>query len=395
MEQETPVFQLTKSTSKAHLDLVSTLPANFGSGDAALLPDSSVELSLAQVAESYWQNIPFQVRVARSPMVAVAGSGRDPLVVATGEVYSVHLVRKMGIVTAQHCGKELKIPINTSAKFGLVNEDEVTLYETVEEILNGKTLPKMVAVRRRSTTSDDSLRRNDVLYLKEAVKGKFGRSKVALRVFCLTSHKEIILPKSCDAHFTTDPYHTQFYLSDLTDNNIDYTPCTAHIYPTKGSALTRSLPSTSLTITQQSTRTSLIVSLFDDNQTPTQKQKNFIDMPTDMNVIVSIVSTEQTDRIHERIREETQYLVADYNLSRLQCLDVISRNQYTTESPLLTEVREERSKREMEEALQGATEPPFPRQGLSSSSSTAAQPLKPLKPPKVSTLHQGRGWNMI
>ena len=388
MDQDTPIFQLTKSTSKAHLDLMSTLSANFTSGDAALLPDSSAELSLAQVAESYSQSVPFQIRVAQSSMVDVPRHGRDPLVVATGEVYSVHLVRKMGIVTAQHCGKELKIPINTSAKFGLVTEEEVTLYDTVEEILNAKTLPKMVAVRRRSTSSDDVLRRNDVLYLKEAVKGKFGRSKVALRAFCLTSHKEIVLSKSCDAHFTTDPYHTQFYLSDLTDNNIDFTPCTAHIYPIKGSVLTRSLPSTSLTITRQSTRTSLIVSLFDNNRNSTQKQKNFIDMPTDMNVIVSIVTMEQTDRIHERIREETQYLVADYSLSRLQCLDVISRNQYTTEAPLLTEVREERTKREMEEVLQGATEAPVPRQGPKSNSNTSntvVQSFKPLKLPKVST----------
>ena len=51
-----------------------------------------------------------------------------------------------------------------------------------------------------------SLSKNEVLIIKEVVSArvKFGRSKSELRVFSMLSHKQLVLPKECDAGFTTD-----------------------------------------------------------------------------------------------------------------------------------------------------------------------------------------------
>ena len=309
------------------------------------LPNSTLAIQLSELAANYAQNVPFRVQVTTSSMAAAsyAAANKTRPSIKVDEIYTIHLVREMKILVAQcTSGEQLEFPIHSSAKIGLVPEDEVRKYRTVEDILNAKQLPKVLAVRYQyvSVDSNISLRKSEVLLVKEVVRGKFGRTKTALRVFSLLSHLEVVLPKDCDAEFITNPECTQVYLTDLLDNDIAFLPCKAYLYPGRGSALSGSLP---ITITTPQTRKSMIISLYQDSPNAKPQDTVFIDIPATTDASVAIIKTDQSDRIYDRIYEQSQYLLTTCSLSQIQyCV-----GGPAIQASLLAEVREGKATREL------------------------------------------------
>lgn len=318
----------------------------------APFPGSDAVFDLSEVAEKYAQSVPFRFQVVNGFM---AENQKDPTI-GVDEVYSMHLVKEMKVVSVKHGREKLEIPVNSILKFALVQECGYKLYETVEDIMNASVLPKVIGVlHNRSINSDGvlslSCRKKDVLFVKDVVKSTFGR-KTGLRVFSIFQSKLIILPKDCDAQFTTDAKATQLYLTDFLDNGFDFIPCSAQIFPSKGSPLAASLSSNIVTIEKLETHRSVIVSLFRDNPTAKRKKEvSYIAIPTTINIRVSIIETEKSDEIYERIVKESQDLICNYNPSKIQpCVDAHSDEQYMTQAQLLAEIRKERTNKEMTES---------------------------------------------
>ncbi len=156
------------------------------------LPESDQVLCLSDLAEKCSQSVPFRFQVVNGFM---AENERDPTL-GVDEVYSVHLVRELKVVVVQHEGEEFEIPLNSSAKFGLNYEGAASSCTTVQDMLSSKHLPKVIAVKGNPNPDPDfCLKMKDVLLVKEVVKGKIGRNKAALRVFSVSSLKELVLPK--------------------------------------------------------------------------------------------------------------------------------------------------------------------------------------------------------
>ena len=309
------------------------------------LPDSYTTLDLSEVAEKYAQSVPFRFRVVNGFM---AENDKDPTL-GVDEVYSLHLVREIKVVVMEHGGQEFEIPLNSTAKFGLI--PSITSHcKMVEDLLKLKPLPNVISVVNKYVHPDGNLYlgKNELLLVKEVTKGKLGHGKSGLKVFSLKSHEELILPKDCQAEFSTYPEATKLYLTELIDNNIDFIPCKAKIYPEEMSALA-GLKSSTILISKQEVHRSVVISLFRDNPYAKRKKDTcFIDVPTSINIRVSIIRTEKSDEAYERIYKESENLLKEYNPSKIQaCVDAHTDNQYMTQAQLLAEIHKEKAKREM------------------------------------------------
>ena len=107
-------------------------------------------------------------------------------------------------------GNKYVIPVNSVAKFGLIQEQGIRIYSTVEDIMNASVLPQIVAARAGYVgDNNNSVLRNEILVIQGVVKagGKFkiGRSTM-LKVFSITNNVEKILSKEVFGKFTTDPF---------------------------------------------------------------------------------------------------------------------------------------------------------------------------------------------
>jgi cell pole-organizing protein PopZ len=280
----------------------------------------------------------------------MAENEKDPTI-GVDEVYSLHLVRELKVVVVQHGGEKFEIPVNSTAKFALVNSGTSTAskFESVDALINAKHLPKVVVV-----CSDNiypvgmvALHKDEVLIVREVVKTKLGR-KSALRVYSVLSCREFDIPKDCDAVFSTDPEATKLYLSDLLDSGINFLPCSGYIFPDKNSALA-ALRSSIIRIESQEVHRSVVISLFRNN--PNAKRKtdtNFIDIPTTIGIRVSVIETDKSDEVYERIYKQSEDLLTKYNPSKIQaCVDAHTDEQYMTQAQLLAEIRREKAKSEM------------------------------------------------
>ena len=311
-------------------------------GDQHKLPDSSEVLDLSKLAANYADCVPFRFQVINGFM---AENEKEPTL-GVDEVYSVHLVREIKVVTVKFENDTFKVPVSSAVKFGLVPPDGVVAYNSVEDILSSSHLPKVVAVGSTYVNEEENfrLRKNEVLLVRGVVKGKFGRGKTGLRVFSISSYSDFILPKSCNANFSTDPLHTRLYLTDLIDNNVDFIPGSARIFPSENSSLAKSLTISNVTIESLEVHRSVIVSLFRDNPSAkSKKETNFIDIPTTININVSVIETDKSDKVYERIYQESEHLLADYNPSKIQaCVDASTNDEYMTQAQLLAEIRKEK-----------------------------------------------------
>lgn len=301
------------------------------------LPNSTLALELPELAAQFLNSVPFRVQVATSCMAKVSRGPSIPV----DEKYTVHLMREMSVLKARDSAdQQLEIPVNSNAKIGLVPQDQVRLYKTVADIVNAKQLPKAVAVRHQYVSADNSfsLKKNEVLLIKEAIRGKFGRSKNSLKVFSLLSHQELILPKDCDANFITDPECTKVYPTDLLDNDIAFIPCSAYLYPNQQRAAM-----SAITITSLESRESLLVSLFRDCPDYPPQQTQFIDIPITAAISMTVIKTDQSSRIFDRIYEESQYLLTTYSPLQIQyCVQ-----ESGIQARLLAEVKEGKAIREL------------------------------------------------
>lgn len=311
---------------------------------ATPLPHSSVVLDLAELAEKYAQFVPFRMRVVNGFMAA--DNMKDPTFVVD-EIYSVHLVKEMKVVKTNSAAGEFFIPINSVAKFGLIQDEhkDCITYETVDDLLSAKPIPKVVAVKIDYTNPDKklSLKKDEVLAVKDVIRARIGRGKIMLKAFSFLSQEEVMLPRELQVKFTTDPCYTQLYLTDLVDHIA--MPCVAHYFPISSSSHT-SLPSMKITLEGQETCRSVIVSLFRDNPA-SQKHNatNFIDIPTRININVSIIETSEGDGIYQQIMKESRDLLHDYNPATITaCVDSMTDAAYMTQAQLLAEVRREKEK---------------------------------------------------
>ena len=337
----------TSSSAQLVLSSPTTLCCSVEESAATLLPHSSVVLDLAELAEKYAQLVPFRMRVVNCFMAA-DNSKRVKFMV--DEIYSVHLVREVTVVRMKSADGEFIVPLNSAAKFGLIydEQNEDIVFGTVEELLYAKPHPKVIAVKNKYVSPDGkvSLKKKDVLIIREVIRAKIGRSKIALKFFSVSTHKEIVLHKEHDVQFTTSPHFTQLYLTDLTKYSTNFLPCSARLFLTDDSSIT-GLPSSAFVALQSyETYQSVIVSLFHDrSKSDCRINSNFIDVPTSININLRIIETRKDNTAYHQIIEESKNLLQNFSQTKMcVCVDGQTDDAYVMQSTLLTEIRRDKVK---------------------------------------------------
>lgn len=106
-------------------------------------------------------------------------------------------------------GSKYVIPLNSATKFGIIYEEGVVEFGTVEEILNAKILPRVICARAGyvGNSESTSVTRHEVLIITGVEKGGMFRRKAGLiRAYSVTKSMEKTLNKDVFGKFTTDPF---------------------------------------------------------------------------------------------------------------------------------------------------------------------------------------------
>lgn len=339
------------TTSSSAQQLVASVPTNCnGSAQsgATQLPHSSAVVGIAELAEKYALLVPFRINVLSAH---IGGNSKDPAIMVDN-IYSVHLVKQMEVVTMKSADGEYTVPLNSTAKVGLIHNEhnECMAFETVEELLSAKLRPKVIAVKNKYISPDGkvSLKKNEVLIVRDVIRAKIGRNKIALKFFSVLLQKEIVLQKEHDVQFTTNPHSTQLYLMDLVEYlTSNFMPCSARFF--FESSITGLLSSTSITLQGRETHQSVIVSRFHDNpKSDRMNSMDFIEIPTNINICVGIIETSKDDRAYHQVMEESRNLLQNYSHTKMRvCVDAENDDVRVTQTQMFAETRQEKGKQNL------------------------------------------------
>lgn len=106
-------------------------------------------------------------------------------------------------------GGKFVVPLNSSAKFGVIYEGGSTVFGTVEDMMNAPSLPRVVSVGTGyvGNTSDSSVCKHELLVVQGLEKtGRFRRKAATLKVFSISKNMEKNLTKEVYGKFSTDPF---------------------------------------------------------------------------------------------------------------------------------------------------------------------------------------------
>ena len=118
------------------------------------------------------------------------GNLKDPTFVVD-EIFSVHLVKKTQVVKTQCDGKEYFIPVNSSAKFGIIQDErkECKQFSSVGEFISSKPLPALAAVLEDYTDNNGEvvLRKNDIVALKKETTSRKSTGKRQIHAYNISN----------------------------------------------------------------------------------------------------------------------------------------------------------------------------------------------------------------
>ena len=312
-------------------------------------PDSSScsedVFDLTELAEKHASRVPFRMKVVNGFMAT--GNMKDPTFVVD-EIYSVHLVKKTQVVKTQCDGKEYFIPVNSSAKFGIIQDErkECRQFASISELSSSKSLPALAAVLEDYTDNNRAvvLRKNDILALKKEKSSKRSMGKRQIHAYNISNPNAISLQTDMNIKLGTNPALTQLYLTEL----MDHTDLPVHCKIFSDCSSLSSISSASrLQLLAVETQKSVLVSLFQSNpNSKRKKETTYIEIPTRINISVSIVQESKEEmQVYKQIMEESRELLHCYNSVKIQpCMDSENDDDYITQAQLLAEVRKEKEK---------------------------------------------------
>lgn len=300
------------------------------------LPDSSVVLDFSVMAVKYAFAAPFRFQIVK--VEKTTKRSMDNLF-RKNQVYCVNYVKEMKVFTLKKAETDIELPINSSLKFGLIQDsnNKSLTYRGVEDVLNAKHLPKILAVVqdfKQEENQEPLLKQDEVLLVRQAMKNKSSED-IALRVFSLLSHRELVLPKQYQVELTINPASTKVHLSDLLDNNVDFMPCLARCYSSENtsSSMMEKLGTGTVAIASLKNHTSVIASLLQDTPTSRYKECNdALEIPKDIGLRVSILKTERSDDIYKRMTKVAKSVLKSQNMRDVQNAEKWTGNHKTRSS---------------------------------------------------------------
>ena len=309
-------------------------------------PDSVEVLEVKDLASKYASVVPFQFRIVHGFLSKQ--NNKDPTFTAN-EVYMAHLVTETDVVKITNADGEFRVPLNSLAKFGLIHDEQIECmtFEDVEELLFANPCPKIVAVRNDCIFPEVALKKNEILIVREIVRAKMGRNRIAMKFFSILQEREILLYKEQSVPFTTNPWRTQLHLSELEEYmDTDFMPCQAKIFPDGNSTLSRLLTSTTITLECKEKRCSVIVS--SHSKGDCSVNSNFISIPAGIGITMTAIEPDLASEDYRQILEQSVDLLHHYSPSRVYpCLNSQTDEAYSIQAQLLSDIHLDREKEKL------------------------------------------------
>ena len=299
-------------------------------GMAENFPDETKAMNLADLAEKYCKVFPLCFKV----VTGFCSLNEKVPTIDIDDLYNAHLVKQTEVVTFwDKAGDQYNVPLYSSAKFGIVYENTKQTFSSVGEIMDAVPVPKVVTVSGfDGKNSKSTLERNEVLVVTEVRKPSFKHGKSWLKVYSVTKSEEQKLLSDCGAKFTTDPYYTKLYITELLQYVPDLFPCRVHLFQDSqcGSVcLPHCLTSEEVLLQDKHVTKSVVVSIV--RERGKRKQTDFIDVPTSVGITVTVVNPESNKDVYQKLYSETSTLRKHFDPTKLQpFINAPNDNTYVT-----------------------------------------------------------------
>ena len=309
------------------------------------LPDESKIVSLSDLSTNFSQHLPLRVQIVTG---FCAANDKDPTL-DIDDIYNIHLLKHTDLVTIRDTsGEHYDIPLYSSLQFGLVYEprNETKTFTSVSEIMKAKPLPKVVIALDGyyGHSEKSSLCQNELLIIHSMHKYGGGLKKPSLKVYSITSSTKKDLPSDCTSVFSTDPWLTRLYVSDLMEFAPNPLPCNARLYFDESvSLLPEHLFSQIVTIDERHTNSSFLVSLDRERHRRGKRIEvnELIDIPTGIGIDVHILNPFKAKERYHKLYEDTALLLKEFNPAKVKaCVDAPSDDVYITQAQLLAQIRQ-------------------------------------------------------
>ena len=310
------------------------------------LPGENEIVSLSELSAQFLQLLPLRVKIVTG---FCAENDKDPTL-DIDDIYNIHFSKRTEVVTiCDITGGHYSIPMYSSLQFGIIYdpENETKVFNSINEIINAMPLPKAIVAMEQYAGHGKKILfvANELLLVQSISKHGSGRKRPSLSVYSISSNTKKDIPGDCVARFTTAPWLTKMYLSDMMEYVHDPLPCKAHLYfeiDGSMSSLPEHLSHEIVTVEEKRTDSSFLISLeMEKNKRGKQTEvKDLIDIPTCIGIDVHILSPLKEKKKYQKLYENTARLLKEFNPTQVQaCVDAPSDDVYVTQAQLLAQCR--------------------------------------------------------
>lgn len=308
-------------------------------------PSEDEIVSLSELSAQFSHLLPLRVKIVTG---FCAENDKDPTL-DVEDIYNIHFPKRTEVVSiCDITGSHYSIPLYSSLQFGVIYdpENEAMVFSSVNEIINAKPLPKAIVATEQYTGHNKMILfiANEVLLVHSISKRGGGLKRPSLSVYSISSSTMKDLPGDCVAHFSTAPWLTKMYLSDMMEYMHNPLPCKAHLYFDEStSSLPEHLSHEMVTVEEKRTDSSFLISLeLEKHRKGKQTEvKDLIDIPTCIGIDVNILSPLKASKRYQKLYENTARLLKEFNPTKVQaCVDAPSDDIYVTQAQLLAQCRQ-------------------------------------------------------
>ena len=312
----------------------------------------SQEMSLKDFIEIHRSNLPMQVVVTKGYYGACERTS-----ISDRDMFNIHFFKKAKVVKIKDSNNYVyTVPLNSAMEFGLVYRmpngflppDTEYHFKTVGEIMQLKTLPKIVKATRsyKGSGPESSVEQYDLLLIKE-IKVKRGlRNTKYLKCINAATGQKKSLSEDCMGYFSIRSIDVRLYLPEIIENC--ELPLTAILYCYSAeSELPTHLTSSEIEIFSVQVEESLIATSILEGHTHKDimssvyenepKSLPLVDIPASLDIEVAVIklAEQETDQLYS----ETRHLFEKFDPGQCSYLNIQSDVTADTQVTLFSAIR--------------------------------------------------------
>ena len=286
----------------------------------------SESMTLKQLVAYHQNEFPIRVEVSAGYF---GDSDYDTF--SEGDRLNFHFIKQVSVAVIETAnGHQVKVPLNSAARFSLVydpndNPNEAVngfVFKSVKDVLAQKEMPKMICATKahgNPSNISHSVQAGELLLLNEVKHGRFGGQ--SLICTSIESEKQKRLPENCQGFFSTAPNNVMLYLPELTKKFdlplkviVSELPNNGNLGGRISETLTIKEIVTILSVDKDSTIIATPVPDEEDTQFPSSGDASLMfDIPVDLEILEVQIIEEKNSEEFEKLYVDTRQLLDSFD----------------------------------------------------------------------------------